>query len=294
MLTKFKIYLIALITCFILISCESENDSGFSIKFSDGTIISEKDIAFYDSSTCFLFLNKELDLVVGTGEPPSTCTEFIVFVNNDIIYQGVIYPDFHYNAVPPRSIYISSKTYPTFKSNILTIKGFRDIINDHRIIMILEESNLLHHGITCTIDSVSVSSDNDTTVLCTITYKNYDQVNYYIPDPFKMAIPVFNSITQITLVNTETKEDIYVTSNFWITSDWNWKMSDLSILESNSKVTYTFKSPCSATIGKGLYDCYLWLDNNKHFLPFPIPLDQEGGRVWVGQIYSSVKNIMIE
>ena len=167
---------IAIVVSFILISCERNDDTGLSIQFSDGTVIHEENITFYDSSTCILFLKEELSILVGTGEPPTSSTEFSVFINNDLLFQGVIYPDFNFCSAPPMDPWISSKTYPILESKILPIKGSRDIINDRRFIMGLEESNLLKHGIKCRIDNAKISSDNDTTVICTFTYKNYDQL----------------------------------------------------------------------------------------------------------------------
>ena len=57
---------------------------------------------------------------------------------------------------------------------------------------------------------------------------------------------------------------------------------------------YRHKSDYDEVPKTGLYNCYLWLNTNIHIIPFAMPLDQEDGRVWVGQIRTSINNITIE
>jgi hypothetical protein len=73
-------------------------------------------------------------------------------------------------------------------------------------------------------------------------------------------------------------------------------MDDLSILESKGEVTYTYTTPCKNAIKKGLYDCYLGVVTSITNLSIniTIPLDQESGRVWVGEIHSIIYNIIVE
>lgn len=298
---KYNIYFISLMICHILISCSSENntfsdDPEFSIKFTDGTIITEKDIAFYDSSTCFLFLNKAIDITVGNESPPYSFTEFSVFVNMDRIYQGIVYPSTLFN-MPP-DLYIFSKTYPTSKSDILPLICRilpKATLNDKRIIESLGKSNLLHHGITCTLDSVKICSDNDSVIICSITFKNNDQVNYYIPDPGKMDIRDFNVIANISLINKETNEHFHLAGNY-DNFHWNITMHDLSILKSQEKVTRSYATPCKTAIKKGLYDCYLGVmaSTTNLSINITIPLEQETGRVWLGITNSKAESIKVD
>ena len=74
------------------------DDPEFSVVFQDGTIINEEDIAFYDSSTTILFLNEKLYLDYGSeGYPLTDHFKFSVFVQNDTIFQGVVFPHYLYN-----------------------------------------------------------------------------------------------------------------------------------------------------------------------------------------------------
>jgi hypothetical protein len=290
---------IDLIIILILLSCKSTTDldidtSEFLIVFSDGTIIKEKEISYYDSSTCILFLKDNLRIIVGEGEPPESCTQFSIYVNDEIIFNGGLYPDYSFSSIPLNPIYISSKTYPILESSILPFVGRRKVINDPRIINSLEESSLLCQGVSCAIDTLKIVNNVDTCLEITITFQNPDNINYYIPDPNKMTVPIFNAFAGITLYDVETDELNYTTTDFWITSEWNFNMSDLSLIEKKDKKTYTYKSPVFRSIETGLYDCGFMIDNNRHFLPIPIPLTQENGKVWVGYCYAPFKWFMIE
>jgi hypothetical protein len=292
-------FIFGLLISYVQISCDSEKDTkhnipGFSIEFSDGTIIKEDDILFYDSSTCILFLKKNLTLIIGPEESPYTYTKFSVFVNEDKIYEGIFYPVI-FEAMAPEP-YISSKTYPDFNSNILEIKQHKDIANDYRIIESLKKSNLLHHGISLTMDSVKIFSYQDSTLICSFTLRNNDFINYYIPDPVKMGISNFNNYTGggLRLKNKETNK-YHWSNRDSITSDWDiLTMEDLSILESKSKITFTYMSSYSPKIVPGLYQGDLRYNSMNYFLPVTLNLDQENGRVWVGTIFSNIDNIIFE
>ncbi len=299
---------LGLIVGLILTSCEPEDKPefsvGFSVEFSNGTVINEKDISFYDSSTCILFLKDSLYLNFGfEGDAYIDFTEFSIFVDNDIIYKGIIYPDI-FCAASPVPIYISSMTYPTFESDIIRINYFsyyKDSIpdprNDERIITALEKNGLLHHGISCEINNLALSSDNNLAVICTVTIKNHDNVNYYIPDPAKMGAEHFSYFTGgLNLLNKETNEYYYPSTDN-ATSEWNdLTMDDLSILESNSEVTYTFESLYNSSLKKGLYDCNYSFSVLRVFWAntISIPLNQQNGRIWVGDIYLEIDDLLVE
>jgi hypothetical protein len=293
-------FIFGLLISYLQISCDSEKETkrnipGFSIEVSDGKIIRENDILFYDSSTCILFLKENLSLIIGPAESPYNFTKFSVFVNEDKIYEGIFYPNMFEAASP--GPFISSKTYPDFNSNILEIKQQKDIANDYRIIESLNYSNLLQHGISLTIDSVKISSYQDSTLLCSFTVKNNDFINYYIPDPVKMGVSNFNNYTGggLRLKNKETGDYYYHSNIDNLTSDWAiLTMEDLSILESKSKITFTYKSSYYPKIVKGLYKGDLRYNSMNYFLPVTLNLDQENGRVWVGSIFSNIDNIIFE
>ena len=184
-----RIWNFGLILSIFLISCESKNDNYpvFSIEFQDGTIINEEDISFYDSSACILFLKAKIYLDYGSEGYPLDADffDFSVFVNNDIVFQGIIFPDYNYN-VTPQYTFISSKTYPDFESEILPFRFWRSCLgmNDPRIIESLDKSNLLRHGITCSVDNVKLSPEDEFSAICIFLTKT-DTDSW----PFRTVIP---------------------------------------------------------------------------------------------------------
>jgi hypothetical protein len=278
-----------------LICCEKEgseinNDPDFSIIFSDGITIFEKDILFYDSSTHILFLKEELNLKekeLGAG--------FTVIVDNDTIYQGIIYPSV-LSAPPPQPLFIED--YSLYGNDIIhigcQIDSF-DFRNDQRIINALDKSNLLHNGLKCSIDSISIYSFDDySKVICTITIKNNDNINYYILDPEKMGELDFNYYTGgLSFINNKTGAR---SSLRWSVSNPDWSnltMDDLSILKSNKEVSYTFQSSDYYKMDKGLYEARYSFCGTKHNTP-KFNLNQKDGRIWVGRVPSVLENVIVE
>ena len=71
------------------------------------------------------------------------------------------------------------------------------------------------------------------------------------------------------------------------------KIEDLAILEANSKVTYTYKSRNYHEIPNGEYNV------RANFMGIvytasEFELNQDNGRIWVGQIYTNKDGIIIE
>jgi len=299
MKTLNNILIYIFIVSFYLISCESDNvtinnDPVFSIKFSDSTVVNEKDIVFYDSSTCILFLKNKLTLTIGPEDPPYSFIEFSVLVDDEIIYQGIIYPDMLFVAPCPIELYISADTYPNFNNDIIQLKYDKNILNDPRIIKSLEKSNLLHHGITCIIDSVKVFSYNDSSVMCSITLRNYDDINYYILDPERMGVSSFNCYTTGLVLSNLTTHNSHTPIHSNSLSDCNiLVLDDLSILMGKSEITYTYKSSYYPRIDKGIYKGHLRFSSMID-RPVTLSLDQENGRVWVGKIFSTLDSIIFE
>src|SRR4030042_6545828 len=186
--------ILELILSLFLISCDPESninrsDSEFKVEFSDSTLITEDNLLFYDSSTYLLFLKGDFDF-------NQTMSGFNVLVDNDTIYQGIIYPC-ALSAPPPSPYYILDCFL--YGNDIIEIGCYgesNDLRNDQRIISALKNSNLLLNGITCRIDSIKVNSFSDySEVTCTITIKNNDTITYYILDSQKMGELDFNYFT---------------------------------------------------------------------------------------------------
>lgn len=279
---------------FILLftSCENLNElnlnDGFKIKFNDGKVLTEKDISFYDRSTHLIFLNGDLEL-------NKNISDFSVSVAEDIIYHGVIHSCIL--SSPPTSPYIISDCF-LYGHNILELGYYgesNDLRNDPRIIDAFDKSNLLRNGISCRIDKVEIQSfENHSQVTCTITIQNNDNINYYILDPKKMGDLDFNYFTGgLTLQNMDTKLTHPLR---WSIQSGTWSnitMDDLSLLEKGSKATYTFKSSDYYKLEPGKYSARFQFCGTKHCTP-NFNLNQNDGRVWVGQMISNIENIEVD
>jgi hypothetical protein len=201
-----------------------------------------------------------------------------------------MYPVF-VSAPPPSDIFIASTTYPIFDSEILEIIGHRKIINDQRIIMAFEESSLLHHGLKCSILSLQKHFYNDSTLNISISIQNHDEINYYIPDPVKIGQGRFNYLgSSFEITNEETQ------NKYWPICDYNYSlddvtMNDLSMVERNNQVTFSFTYTYDSNIPEGIYSTYLTYGN----LPYynKLPLTQKNGRIWVGRIFSKIDTMEV-
>jgi len=281
-----------LIISLFLISCDPESntnrsDSEFKVEFSDSTLITEDNLLFYDSSTYLLFLKRDFEF-------NQSMSGFNVFVDNDTIYQGIIYPCV-LSAPPPSPYYILDCFI--YGYDIIEIGCYgesNDLRNDQRIISALKNSNLLLNGITCRIDSIKVNSFSDySEVTCTIIIKNNDTINYYILDPQKMGELEFNYFTGgISFQNIETRERWFL--RWSVPADWdNITINDFSVLEGNSELTYTFKSSDYHKIGKGIYKAQFRFCGTEHETP-EFDLNQENGRIWVGDAAAVMDSILVE
>lgn len=276
----------------LLTSCENLNElnlnDGFKIKFNDGKILTEKDILFYDCSTHLIYLKGDLEL-------NKNISDFNVSIAEDTIYHGVIYSCIL--SSPPPSPYFISDCF-LYGHNILAL-GYcgesNDLRNDSRIIDAFDNSNLLRNGISCKIDKVEIQSfESHSQVTCTITIQNNDNINYYILDQKKMGDLDFNYFTGgITLQNMDTKLTHPLR---WSIQSGTWSnitMDDLSLLEKGSKTTYTFKSSDYYKMELGKYSARFRFCGTEHCTT-DFNLNQNDGRVWVGQMTSSIENIELD
>lgn len=289
-----------------LISCEkSESVTGFFIKFSNDIVINQDDIVFYDSSECIFLLKDTISFSYSTGNPPDVeFVDFSISIDNNVIYSGIVYPE-GVSMVSPNPTYIASYTYDDFNSNILHVKFvnyfreslYDDTRNDNRIISFFENNNNLRKGIAISLDSISIASDNDSTITTTISIENRDNLNYYLPDPIKVGSEHFNYLVGgLILIDTETSIG-YSPYVDYSSYDYNWnklKMEDLSILEANSKITYTYNSLYSQAFEMGLYDCNFRFGVLRDFNTITIPLEQDNGWVWIGDKTIRINNLLIE
>src|SRR4030042_1064147 len=285
--------ILELILRLFLISCDPESninrsDSEFKVEFSDGTLITEDNLLFYDSSTYLLFLKGDFDF-------NQSMSGFNVLVDKDTIYQGIIYPC-ALSAPPPLPYYILDCFL--YDYDIIEIGCYgesNDLRNDQRIISALKNSNLLLNGIICRIDSIKINSFADySEATCTITIKNNDNINYYIIDPKKMGELDFNYYTGgLSFQNIDTKVNSFLRWSISNPDFGNITINDFSILKGGSEVTYTFKSSDYYKIDKGIYKVQFRFCGTKENTS-EFDLNQKDGRIWVGDVKACIDSILVE
>ncbi len=277
----------------ILSSCDSDpiavlNESDLIIEFSDGTILTENEIAFYDSSTNTYFLKSELN-----SDFP--LTSFKIKVNNDSILGGV----FHSCALsspPPTPYYISDCFFSG--RDILTIAYYGNednLLNDSCIINSLKESRKLRHGLSFQIDSIRViASDSQTDVVSTVTIKNHDNTAYYIPDINKMGERYYTDYTGgLSFSNINTGLSSFIKDSNSDRQRDDIKIDDLTKLKANSELTYTYKSRNYHSIPAGEYRVRASFMGIV-YTASDFELNQDDGRIWVGQIETYKEGVIIE
>lgn len=265
------------------------------MEISDGTVITEDDILYYDSSTCIIFLKE--DILLSYMEPESGRlfqNEFTVFVDGDTIYTGLIFPEEILSCAAPPRTYIIQREEGVLPRSVLEISyaGFSpDLRNDPRILSALNDNGLLYSGISLTIESAKVFGRfTDDTVCCTITLHNHDPINYYVLDPQKMGEAYYNYYHGgLVLIMHESGYmpdccGIYQSEYGTITEE------DFSILASGSSVTFTF---CSVDYFIGFDGIYKGIFTLR-YRSSHLDLDQPDGRLWVGSVSSGIDNIAVE
>lgn len=292
MKTNNLILISSFILSLFLTSCESDNleinNFKFRLELSDGTLISESDILFYDSATHFLYLNRNLDF-------NQSISGFNILVNSDTIYKGIMHSCM-LSSLPKSTFYITDCFH--YGHNIVDFGYYpysSDLRNDHRIINAFEESNLLRNGLKCIIDSIKVNTfDNYSEVGCKITIYNNDLFDYYIIDPNKMGEVDFNYFTGgLSFQNIDTKVRSFLKWSVSNPDYGNLTMNDFSILKSTSKVSYTLKSSDYYKMEKGFYKVIFrfcgWNNSSN-----TVDLIQDKGRIWVGEAISVIDSVVVE
>lgn len=274
-------------------SCDSDPDielidSELSIEFSDGTIITENEIEFYDSSTHTFFLKS--DLITET-----TITDFKIRVDTDSILGGVFHSCI-LSSMPPAPYYISDCFFSGH--DVLTIGYYgtgENGLNDSRILNSLMDSNQFRKGLSCQIDNVRVIvTDGQTDVVCTITIKNNDSIAYYITDVNKMGDQYYTDYSGgLYFSNINTGLSSFIKDSNSDRQRDDIKIDDLSKLEANSEVTYTYTSRKYHEIPAGEYRVRARFMGIV-YTASDFELNQDNGRIWVGEIYSYKDGVIIE
>ncbi|MCG8700030.1 MAG: hypothetical protein MI922_18385 [Bacteroidales bacterium] len=277
----------------LIISCESDtNDpppySDLSINLSNGTTITKNDIDFYDASTGTYFLKSE----ISTDAP---YTHFNICVDKDTILKGSVHLC-TISSFPSTTHYITDCFFAGRKILKIGYHGTgEDLRNAPQIIASLKESNQFRNGLSLKIDSLEIllPASNSNEVLCTITITNNDDIAYYIPDPGKMGDCNYTVYTGgLSFIAQESGINSFIKDLNCYTNEFNLNMNHLSLLPANSEVTFTYASQKYHPITKGNYKVIARFTGVYYTAEFE--LNQEDGRVWVGEIHAYKEGFIVE
>jgi hypothetical protein len=150
-------------------------------------------------------------------------------------------------------------------------------------------------GLSCQIDSVRVvESAGQTDVISTITIKNNDNIAYYIPDVNKMGDQYYTDYSGgLSFSNINTGLSSFIKDSNSDRQRDDIKIDDLSKLEANSEVTYTYTSRNYHEIPAGEYRVRVRFMGIV-YTASDFELNQKNGRIWVGEIICYKNGIMIE
>jgi len=302
--TMKRSFLILIILLFVLVSCEKETidpqteqeqiidnhetDHDYILKIGSSLGYDYSEIEIYDSSTHILYFKDNHPEFDGLKNEL-----FAFFVNEDTIYKGYFWP--MYFSSMPSGPYIAN--YPLFYPNYALRIDKRDNVkpdprNDPRLMQALKERDLLHSGLSVTIDSVEVQSGQ---IIFTFSITNKDQSTLLIMDPEKTGLNLFHYFTNGLVIRSIPWTGSYITVKIPHQSPtpWNgWKIEWLSSLSTNETKTFVINYPIESPLNPGEYSVSFEYPG-LHYQVSKDDLVQGTGRIWLGSL-KVTKNFICE
>ena len=259
-------------------------DQNLILGFGNDFEYSDLDFALYDSSTHILYFRDFHPEFDSYNNKP---TPFAFYIGNDSIMKGFFWPMFL--STFPSGPYIG--TAPFFYQYYALRFSFRrtssnqndpDPRNDIRLINDFKKHNLLHSGLSLSIDSLEI---NNTQLVFSFSITNHDEENLLILDIDKMGPRLFHYFTNGLIITNQANSTVF-TSNIGsdTPSPWNgWKSEWLSQLSSGEsrqfKINYTISTPLSPSDYKASFTfpgLEFQVENEQ--------LYQASGRIWLGDL----------
>lgn len=170
------------------ISCEKDDPDKYSnpiLKIGDNTEFNYEDFELYDSSSKIIYFKSNHPEFVNYKE-----SEFSFFADTVFIYEGCFWSSYY--SYFPSTPYITSDPLFYYQNHALGIEYINqnqpDPRNDSRLMSAFKEKNLLHAGLSVSIESLSISGTL-ITLSCIVT--NHDKSNLYVLDYNKMGQTYF-------------------------------------------------------------------------------------------------------
>ena len=272
-------------------SCERDKNNPIGeilFKIDNGLEYKYSDFQLYDSSThIFYFKTNHPELKV------ENISHFTFLANGDEIYKGVLLPV--YSSFLPAGPFIFS--FPSFyqdyalKIEIWINDSNPDPRNDPGIIDALKEHDLLHSGLSVTINSVDISN---TQLTFSFTITNRDQSDLLFLDPDKMGVNLFHYFTNGLIISDPVNKTVVFNSDIDTRGPepWNsWNIDWLSRISTGESRTFVFNYPLDSLINPGKYHSFFEFPGLSHQINID-QLFQENARIWLGEIIAR-KDIVI-
>ncbi len=292
------INILLVLVSFLTISCEKNGNvlsDGFCIKFDNSVVLGHNDIDYYDYSTHLIYLKNDNSFL----EKINCFDTFTAYADGIEIYSGQLLP--MYSSTLPSGpvircppFYYGDYIIPIEFIQIIDSLGYvnPDPREDARIIEALQKYNQYHSGLSCEINSVQYSTQNNVTI--ELELRNEDTFCYYYLDPDRMGVNLFHYFTNGLFIRDFANRKKFTHKIEIIHPEpWDtWEQDWLSLIKSNESKIITIRYDSFEIVSTGQY---------KAIFTFPglgcqidkEEIQQDSGRIWLGELYITT-NITIE
>lgn len=265
---------------FMISSCEKPvEQTNRDVFFKIGTHKAFRfdDIALYDSSTHILYFKDaqpEFEEIINSS--------FSFFDKGDTIYSGIFVPGYS-SFIPAGPMIPSPGMYGNHALRIeVWMDSKPDIRNCSRIIELLKKHNLLHSGLSGTIDLLEITGNQ---LSFKFTIENHDSDDLLIIDMNKTGISLFHYFTNGLYLRDQNHNEVFSsTITHQKPEPWNsWKAEWLSVLKSGNSISFTINYPIETPINPGEYNVLFEFPG----LAYQVTkeqLYQGNNRIWLGDI----------
>ena len=281
-----------LLYCLFLLGCNNDifdcgKTEGFWMIIQNQTVFNS-DIDFYDFSTHTVYLKKAQKFFAD-----SDIGDFSVFVGNQEIYKGIIYPI--YFSTLPYGPFIS----PSFsKENQYSLsigvmffsdKNNKDPRNDPRIINSLKSQGKYHEGLQIKIIELKFLSDRQ--VVLDFQLSNNDSFDYLHLDPDKMGFGLFHYYTNgLGFYYNETYQRYEpILSVIKLEPYDRWEKKWMSVIRSGESKRFKIKYDFSDPIPSGKFQAFFYFPGLSSYQVDINDLNQKEGRIWLGGVEARVE-----
>jgi hypothetical protein len=274
------ILMAAAFSLIVVSSCErfsDKSDPDVFFKIGRGIEFRFNDIELYDSSTHILYFRDEHDLFTDYLKD-----SFAFLDNGDTLYAGTFCPAYQ-SYIPVGPMILTPGMYGNHALRIEICMGNKpDPRNSHGIIELLKEHDLLHSGLSGSVDFVNI---NGTELSFGFTIANHDLKDLMIIDMNKTGPELFHYFTNGLHLRDRDHNEVFESNIVHRKPEpWNsWKPEWLSVLRSGDSVSFTINYTIDKSIEPGEYNLLFEFPG----LAYQVSKDQllqDKGRIWLGDI----------